>query len=138
MGNRVGADFIGDFDQAFGDQRPRDRGAEQVFAFVDGVGAEHGKHEVAHEFFAQILDVDVLHAHCLRLGAGRLDFLALADVGGEGDDFALVVVLQPFDDDRGIEAAGIGKHDFLDAGHGGVSREWGKTARILRHGSGRG
>ena len=55
----VGAGFVGDLDQALGDQRPRDRGAEQVFAFVDGVGAEHREHEVAHEFLAQVVDVDL-------------------------------------------------------------------------------
>jgi hypothetical protein len=31
--------------------------------------------------------------------ACRLQLFALAEVGGEGDDFALVVVLQPFQDD---------------------------------------
>ena len=39
-------------------------------------------------------------------------FLALADVGGEGHDFAAVGVLQPFQDDGGVEAAGVGEHDF--------------------------
>ncbi len=56
----VGAGLACDLDQALGDQRARDRGAEQVFAFVDGVGAEHREHEVAHELFAQVVDEDVL------------------------------------------------------------------------------
>ena len=30
MGDRVGADFVGDLDQMLGDQRPRDRGAKQI------------------------------------------------------------------------------------------------------------
>ena len=49
-----------------------------------------------------------------RAGAS---FLALADVGGERDDFAVIGVLQPFQDDRGVEAAGIGEHYFLDVRH---------------------
>ena len=54
----VGAGFARDLDQALGDQRTRDRRAEQVFAFVDGVGAEHREDEVADELLAQVVDVD--------------------------------------------------------------------------------
>jgi hypothetical protein len=73
-------DLLRDLDQALGDQRPRDRGAEQVFAFVDGVAAEHREDEIAHEFLAQVVDEDVLRldAQLQRLGARRLQFLALA------------------------------------------------------------
>ena len=56
----VGADLAGNFDLPLGDQRTRDRGTEQILAFIDGVGAKHRKHEVAHEFLAQVLDEDVL------------------------------------------------------------------------------
>ena len=113
----VGADLARDFDLLLGDQRPRDRGAEQVLAFIDGVGAEHRKHEVAHEFLAQVLDEDVLR---LDTGAQRLvargaQLLALAEIGGEGHDLAAIGGLQPLQDDRGIEPAGIGEHDFLGA-----------------------
>jgi hypothetical protein len=38
-------------------------------------------------------------AEQLRLVARRLDLLALTKVGGEGDDFASVGRLQPFEDD---------------------------------------
>ena len=53
-----------------------------------------------------------------RLAPRRLEFLALAEVGGEGDDFAAVGGLQPFEDDRSVEAAGIGEHDALHFGFG--------------------
>ena len=52
-----------------------------------------------------------------RLGARRLELFALADVGGEGDDFAVVVILQPFQDDRGVEAARIGEDYFFNVAH---------------------
>ena len=58
--DRVGAGLRRDLDEPLGDQRARDRRAEQVLALVDGIGAEHRKHEVADEFLAQVLDVDVL------------------------------------------------------------------------------
>jgi hypothetical protein len=117
--NRVGTGQTRDVDQTFRDQRARDRGAQQVLAFVDRIGAEHRKHEIAHEFFAQIIDVDVfrLDAQLDRLGTCRLEFFALPEIGGEGDDFAFVDVLQPFQDDRGIQPARIGKHHFVDVAH---------------------
>ena len=51
-------------------------------------------------------------AELLRLRARGLELLALADVGGEGDDLAVVDVLQPLEDDRGVEPAGVGEHDL--------------------------
>ena len=125
MGDRVGADLARDLDQPLGDQRPRDRGAEQIEAFVLGVGAEHREDEVAHEFLAQILDEDVLRldAEHLGLGARRLELLALAEIGGEGHDLAAVGRLQPLEDDRSVEAAGIGEDDALDLGLGHRSED---------------
>ena len=58
-----------------------------------------------------------LMPHLQRLGARRFQFFALAEVGGEGHDFAVVGVLQPLEDDRGIQSAGIGEDDFLDFAH---------------------
>ena len=46
--------------------------------------------------------------------ARGLQLLALAEIGGEGDDLALVGLLQPFEDDAGVEAARIGEDDFFD------------------------
>ena len=63
VGDGIGSFGAGDFDQMTSDQGACDGGAEQVFAFVQSVGAQHGKHEIAGEFLAQILDVYVLHAH---------------------------------------------------------------------------
>ena len=37
--------------------------------------------------------------------------LALAQIGGEGDDLASIGLPQPFQDDAGVEAAGKGEHD---------------------------
>ena len=116
----VGADHVGNLDLALGDQRPGNRGAEEVDALVDGVGAEHREDEVADEFLAHVLDEDVfrLHAGGQRLLAGRLQLLALAEISGEGDDFAAEFDLQPFQDDRGVEAARIGKNDLFGRGAG--------------------
>ena len=112
----IGAGLAGDLDLALGDQWPRDRGAEQVLAFIERVGAEHRKDEIADEFLAQIVDKDLAHPHHLGLLARRLQFLALAEIGGEGDDFATIRFLQPAQDHRRIEPARIGQDDFFDIG----------------------
>ncbi len=123
MGDGVGAGFLGDLDQPLGDQRPGNGGAEQVDAFIDGVGAEHREDEIADELLAHILDIDVLDAEHLGLLAGRLQLAALSQIGGEGDNLRAILGLQPLEDDGGIEPARIGEDDFLDLllGHGGVS-----------------
>ena len=117
VGNGVGADLFRDLDLLLGDQRPRDRGAEQILPLIDRIGTEHREHIIAHEFLAQILDKNVfrLDAERERLRPRRLQFLALAEIGGEGDDLAAIGRLQPFEDDRGVEPAGIGEHDFSHA-----------------------
>ncbi|MNQ88364.1 hypothetical protein D3C85_1036220 [compost metagenome] len=117
MGDGVGAGLVGDLDQALGDQRTGDGGTQQVLAFVDGVGAEHRVDEVADELFAQVVDVDFLDAHGLGLGAGRLDLLALAEVGGEGHHFAVIGILQPLEDHRGVQATGISQDNLLHVRH---------------------
>ena len=123
MRHRVGADLLRDLDLLFGDQRPRDRRPEQILALVERICAEHRKDVVAHEFFAQILDKDVLRldAEKQRLFARGRELFALAKVGGEGDDLAAVGGLQPLQDDGGVEPAGIGEHHFLDITPVGVA-----------------
>jgi hypothetical protein len=115
--DRIGAGFLRDLDEALGDQRPGDRGAEQILALIHRVGAEHREDEIAHELLAQILDEDVLRfdAELERLGARRLQLLALAEIGGESDDFAAVGVLQPLQDHRGVQSARISQYDLFDA-----------------------
>ena len=120
--HRIGAGLARDLDLALGDQRPRDRGAEQVLPFVERVGAEHRKDEIADELLAQIVDEDLAHPHHLGLPARRLQLLALAEIGGEGDDLAAIGLLQPAQDHRGVEPARIGQHDFFDIGRHLCSR----------------
>jgi hypothetical protein len=45
----------------------------------------------------------------LRAG---LEFFALAEIGGEGHHFCAEFGLQPFENDRGVEAARIGENDL--------------------------
>ena len=86
----IGTDRAGDLDLPLGDQRPGDRSAEQVHSLVKRVRPEHRKDVVADEVLAQVLDEDLLDPQHLRFGARQFQLLALADVGGEGDDLAAI------------------------------------------------
>ena len=121
MRDGVGTGFLGDFDQALRNEGARDAGAQQIVAFVAGIGAHHREDVIAHEFFAQVLDEDVLvgDAHRTGLFARRFDLLALSEVGGEGHHFEPAFDLEPLGDNRGIETTGIGEDDAFDIGHWG-------------------
>ena len=119
VGDGLRAGFGSHLHQPLGDQRPGDAGAEQVLAFVDRVGVEHGEYEVAHELLGEILHVDLAHAQRVRLLPRRFHLLALTDIGGESDYFGSVGLLQPPAHHRGVEAAGVGESDLV--GHGGAS-----------------
>src|SRR5262245_28592118 len=115
---RVAARPLSDFDLAFGDDGSGERSAEQVFVFVDGAGAQRGPDVFGDEFVAQVFDVDFRRARGdgLLLQSGQL--FALPDVGGDRDYFAVIVLFQPGNDDRGVESARIGQRDAFNAvGH---------------------
>ena len=54
-----------------------------------------------------------IDAEGLRLCPGRLNFLALTNIGRKGDDLALIGFLQPSHNDGGIQSAGICQYDFV-------------------------
>ncbi len=122
MGDGISTGFVGDLDQSLGDQRTGNGSAQQVFAFIDSIGAEHREHEVTDELFTQILNVDLLHAHGLRLGTRRLNLLTLPQIRSEGHHLTTVGVFQPLENYRGIQTAGIGQDDFLNISHYALPR----------------
>ncbi|MNN79102.1 hypothetical protein D3C81_1957130 [compost metagenome] len=103
---------MGDAHQVPGDQRPPQGRSHGVAPFVKGAGAQGGEDEVAQVFLAQVLDEDLAGAAGQGLVADRREVLGLAEVGAEGDDLRLVVLLQPTQGDRGVEATGI-RQDYL-------------------------
>ena len=110
----VRARRLRDLDLALGDQRPSDRGAEQIDALVKRIGSEHREDEIADEFLAQIFDEDLAYAEHLGLLACGLQLLALAQIRREGHDLAAIGHLQPFEDDRSVQTARIGQHHLFD------------------------
>ena len=99
------------------DQRPGEGGAEEVAGLVGGVGAQHGEHEVADELLAEIDDVDRARPGPDGLLADGDQLLGLAEVGGVGDDLGAVGLLEPGQDDRGVESAGVCEDDLLRSAH---------------------
>src|SRR5690554_750927 len=113
----IGAGFVGNLDQTFGDQRARNRRAEQILAFIDGIGTEHREYEVTHKLFTQVFNVDLFHAQRFGLGTCRLHLFTLPQIGSEGHHFAVVGILQPAHDDGGIKPTRIRQYDLFDIGH---------------------
>lgn len=113
VGDGVGVFAEGDFDHAFGDAGSGDGGAEEVLAFVDGTGLEHGEDVIAGEFLAEVADEALGGAGGGGFFFEAVEFFFLADVGAVGDDLALVLVFEPGEEDRGIQTAGVRDNDFL-------------------------
>jgi hypothetical protein len=110
---RVGADLSRDLDLPPRNERTTHRRAEKVFAIVDRASAKRRIDERLDKFLAEILDEALISARRDRLGAyaGEL-FAALPDVACDANDpGSMVILLEPRDDDRCVEAAGIGEHD---------------------------
>ena len=117
MGDRVRLLLLRNGELRLGDQGTRDRGSEVILAFIDGIRAHHRIDEVAREFLNQVEGMVPRGARAAGLGGETLQFLLLADVRGKGDDLRVVGLLQPFENDRGIEPARVCEDDF----HGGAS-----------------
>ena len=111
-----------DLNQSLGNKRPRNGRSKKVKAFVKSVGAEHWENKIARELFPKIFDINLFDAEHLSFLARRVQFFALAQVSRERNDLAPVLVLEPFQNDRGIETAGIGENDFLWRRHGRLSQ----------------
>jgi hypothetical protein len=89
----------------FDDARARERGAEQVLALVDGVGADGGEDVIADERLAEVGLHVVGGAASERFLLERLELRALAEIGAPGDDLTAVGLFEPAEDDARIQAA---------------------------------
>ena len=97
--------------QMTGDQRPRERRHQRVAALVEGARLQHRQHELVRELVAGVHDHRLGSA---RRGCPRLDLLAfdaLADVDQEGDHLGAVLLGQPAQRNRCVEAARVREDD---------------------------
>ena len=118
VGYGVRALFFGDLHQPFGDDGARKRGSQQVLILVHGAGLDGGNDEFIDEFLAQIFYVQLGGAGFNGLFLQPAEFLALPNVGCYRNNLAVIVILfQPRDNNRRIQTAGIGQHDFFNLFH---------------------
>ncbi len=113
VANGGGAFLLGDLHQPLGDDGPGKAGAQEVLLLVYGVHLQGGPNEVGDELLPHVLDVDLGRAGLDGLFVEGRQLLSLAHVHRHSDDLAVVVFLQPGDDDRGIQTAGIGENNFF-------------------------
>ena len=107
VGKGIGPHFAGHLQTDLGDQRPGDRRAQQVDPLVLRLPLQHGKGEVAAQLLAGVDDAGRRCPAVLRLLQDRLAvFARLAEVDVDAVD-VVAFILQPAEDDRSIETAGI-------------------------------
>ena len=88
--------------------------AEQVLFILRTHHDRRDANLVAH-FIDKVSDDQLACAGLKRLFLQTLELVALTDVGGNSDDFGVIVVfLQPGNDDGRIQTARVGENDFLD------------------------
>ena len=98
---------MGDLHQALGDQGTGKGGTQQVLALVHRAGLQGRPDEVLHKFLAQVGDVQLLRAALGSLLVQGLQLLALAHIARYADHVAVVVFLQPRDDNGRIQTTGV-------------------------------
>ena len=112
--DRVRAFLQCDLYQSLGDAGTRMARAQQI-VFIYRAGLHAGDDEVVDILVRQIQHIEFRRAGLQCFFFQAFQFVRLSDIAGNCDDFAVVVVLlQPGDDDRGVETAGIGKNNFFD------------------------
>ena len=104
---RIGADLAGHLQANLRDQRPGDRSAQQVDPLVLRLPGQHRKGEIAAQFLARIDDLRTGGPARAGFVQDRLTVLArLPQVDVHRVD-VVPLVLQPAQDDRGVQPAGI-------------------------------
>ena len=96
------------------DDGPRQTRAEQVDAFVDGVGLYRRPHVLLDEFLPQVFDVKLRRARRARLLVEARQLFALPHVRAVAHHLAPVTLAQPVQHHRSVQPARIGEHDLLD------------------------
>ena len=110
----VGVLLLGDLGQRGGDAGTRVGGTQQVVLIL-GVGLQAGPDVVFDVVLLQVEDVQLGRAGLDGLLLQAVQLGALADVAGDCDDLAVVVVfLQPGNDDGGVQTAGVRQNYLFD------------------------
>ena len=101
----IGAGLGGRLDEALGDHRPGERGAQQVVTLVYGVGPQSRENEVGNELVDQVVDDGLRRSGRDGLFTSLFYLFALANVGGVSDHLEAPFLNQPAENDRGVETS---------------------------------
>lgn len=112
VGDGVRSFTDGQVHHVLGNAGARDGGAQQVAAFVKGVGLHHGEDVVGGEVFLEVADEALGGSRSQGLGFQAVQFFRLAYVCAVGDDFGIVFFLEPLQKNRGVKAARVCNYDF--------------------------
>ena len=109
VSNVLGSLFDGNADHLLGNAGPGDGRSQQIAGFVNGVALDGFKDVILGKVLAEVGDnaLEGTAIDSLGLNLGKV-FLELPDVGAEGDDVEALFD-QPFEDNGGVETAGVGE-----------------------------
>ena len=114
VGDGVSALGLGDLRQLLADDGTGKGGAQQI-GLILGVHLQAGDDDVVHHLVHQIGHDQLAGAGLDGLLLQTLQLVGLTHIAGHGDDLRVVVVLlQPGNDNGGIQSAGVGQYDLLD------------------------
>ena len=109
----VRALLYGDVNKTLCDAGARVAGAQQV-TLVNGSGLQAGHDVIGCVLLGEVENIQLARACFDRLFLKTLELVGLADIAGDCDNLAVIVVfLQPGDNDGCIQTAGIGEHYFF-------------------------
>ena len=112
VADRVSAFLQRDINNTLCDDRTSERGTQQVL--LVGCARLHGRDDVViNEVLGQILDVQLGRAGLERLLLQTVQLGALTDVAGNRDNLTAVMLLQPRNEYRSIQTAGICQNNFV-------------------------
>ena len=94
---------LSDLDVGLGNQRPCNRSAEHILPFIDRIGAHHREDEVAGELFDQVDGIVRRRAGGLGFFSQTIEFFLLADVSRVSNDFSVIVLLEPANENGSVQ-----------------------------------
>src|SRR5208283_1744749 len=81
--------------------------------FIHRAGLDRREDVVSQKLEPQVFDNHFARAGFVSLLDDRVEVVTLADVSDESDHVAVIVFLQPRNDDGGVQPSGISKDNFF-------------------------
>src|SRR6056297_147168 len=112
VGERRRAHLPGDLHLALGDDRSRQRRAEQIPILVDRFPGDRGPDEIRDELVLQILDKDLARPGRAGPALDIVEVFQLTNVRNKGDN-VIALLKERLENAGGIETTAIGEDDFF-------------------------